>query len=837
MKYSKIFFVFILLLMASDCFAQGNLCAEGVSWELADMRKHTVKDLSYQLFFNIPEQKSQNVEGTVTSCFRLDSPKDVVLDFRGRKEQIHRIKINDKVTKILMQNDHIVLPASAFLSGKNKVEISFSAGNRSLNRNDDYLYTLFVPDRARTVFPCFEQPNLKAVFSLQLEVPASWQAVSNTNLVGEKMKGNRKFLTFGATKPLSTYLFSFVAGKMEKVEYREGKHFFSAYYRETDSAKIAQLPTIFKQVAYSIDWMEKYTGIPYPFQKYDFIILPGFQFGGMEHAGATLYNDRIFLNRNPTPDEELNRTELIAHETAHMWFGDMVTMNWFNDVWTKEVFANYFAALIAEPLFPKVNHSLYWLTNYTSYALAQDRTMGTTAIQQPLDNLRNAGLIYGNIIYDKAPVMMKKLAEVIGADSLQSGLREYLKKYSYSNATWDDLIQILKTKTAKNLLSFDKAWVKEKGMPVITYEVKGKNLLVKQHDPYGRKLVWPQGFSIRLSGNRYDHDYAITLSDSAMEIPVDSGEYRILPNIDGRGYGLFAMNEADRDYALAHWWDLTDDTPRLSTLMNLFENYQAGFVPDEEVCQSLVLGLEKEKNPIIAQAIVNQINVVMTNKKILHRNEIETKLFQLSRNHPVVSCRIQLLRMLMTNVISPDVVKEFYTLWEKQNNELLSESDYTNLSYQLALRMPEKYKDILNDQRTRITNPDRLRQFDFISRAVNPSESACDSLFQSLLIAENRRVEPWTSSALALLNHPLREEHAVKYIYPALEAMQDVQKTGDIFFPTNWANALLSGNRTEEAFREVIRFFKNHPDYPVLLKNKILQAAYPLYRRNTTGLP
>ena len=132
--------------------------------------------------------------------------------------------------------------------------------------------------------------------------------------------------------------------------------------------------------------------MPYPFAKYDFVVLPGFQFGGMEHAGATFYNDtRLFLSANPTPDEILRRIELIAHETAHMWFGDAVTMKWFNDVWTKEVFANYFAAAITEPLFPEANHELNFLRTYKAAAMAQDRTEGRTAIRQSLDNMNNAG--------------------------------------------------------------------------------------------------------------------------------------------------------------------------------------------------------------------------------------------------------------------------------------------------------------------------------------------------------------------------------------------------------------------------------------------------------------
>ena len=128
-----------------------------------------------------------------------------------------------------------------------------------------------------------------------------------------------------------------------------------------------------------------------------------------------------------------------------------------------------------------------------------------------------------------------------------------------------------------------------------------------------------------------------------------------------------------------------------------------------------------------------------------------------------------------------------------------------------------------------------MRQFDFIARALTPDTKACDTLFRSLLKAENRRIEPWTATVLRYLNHPLRDEYSVKYIRPALEALQDVQRTGDIFFPKNWVSALLGGHRCEAAYAEVQAFLADHPDYPVLLKNKILQAAYPLYRLHGGG--
>ena len=161
----------------------------------------------------------------------------------------------------------------------------------------------------------------------------------------------------------------------------------------------------------------------------------------------------------------------------------------------------------------------------------------------------------------------------------------------------------------------------------------------------------------------------------------------------------------------------------------------------------------------------------------------------------------------------------------------MNERDYTALAYELSLRMSGQGKRILEIQRQRINNPDRLRQFDFISRAMTADTLKLDSLFQSLLQAENRRIEPWAATTLSYLNHSARKDYAVKYIRPALEELVEVQRTGDIFFPRNWVGALLRNHSSEAAYREVETFLSTHPDYPPLLKNKILQAAYPLYRK------
>ena len=153
---------------------------------------------------------------------------------------------------------------------------------------------------------------------------------------------------------MSTYLFAFAAGRFQvEAAERNGRR-FRMLHRETDAAKVARnRDAIFDLHASALDWLERYTGMPYPFGKFDFVLVPSFQFGGMEHPGSIFYNaSSLLLDPSATTNQQLGRASLIAHETAHMWFGDLVTMRWFDDVWMKEVFANFMAAKIVNPIVP-----------------------------------------------------------------------------------------------------------------------------------------------------------------------------------------------------------------------------------------------------------------------------------------------------------------------------------------------------------------------------------------------------------------------------------------------------------------------------------------------------
>ncbi len=807
----------------------------GVSLQLARERKEAISGLGYELFFNLPEDPKAPIRATQTIRFNLETPRQIILDFKEDPAFVTLVQVNGRTAQYRFTNEHIVLPRRYFNKDNNIIAVDFRAGEQSLNRNEEFLYTLLVPDRARTLFPCFDQPNLKAAYTLTLEVPDHWVAVSNTAPNETFLENKRKTIRFGTTEPLSTYLFSFVAGEFQQETQTRNGRSISLYHRETDPLKIAQTGIIFDQVYASLEWLEEYTGIPYPFAKYDFIILPGFQYGGMEHTGATLYNDRrMFLGEHPTTGEQLSRMSLIAHETAHMWFGDYVTMDWFDDVWTKEVFANYFASQMIRPQFPGINHRLNDLRAFYATAYAVDRTAGTNAIKQPLDNLAKAGLIYGNIIYDKAPVVMNMLVERMGPEAFRKGIRTYLKQFAYGNATWEDLISILDRETSEDLESWSRVWIHSRGMPHIHARISNDSLVVTQTDPLGRNLLWPQKVTFLLTNGEQDPDLNLNLNlnlgrDQDLKqgrsgvqnrsgeqdrtrtltldlelaeakAPVPPGMKYILPNTDGLAYGMFLPDSLSMEYMLHNLARFEAEETRLSLLMTLYENMLAGNLSGDAFTQALIRYLPAETNNLVRNSALSYLADATLRYTTGENVRTEAFLLETAANTKEDKEYRLLTYRTLTGLFTDSLItKRLFEQWDngKSFDELpFAETEMTSLAYQLMIRLPEKASYICEKQLERITNPDRRKAFAFITQAVNPDPAARDAFFQSLLEVENRSTEPWVISALGYLNHFLRQEHALKYIHPALAGLEEVQQTGDIFFPTAWISACLSGHNS-----------------------------------------
>ena len=822
--------------------------ADGISRTLASERAANVSSVRYALSLSIPPDKGQAVRGTAAIRFMLADRAPLILDFAQPSGKVASVRANGQPAAHRAEHGHLVVPAESLKRGENLVEVTFTAGDEALNRNDDFLYSLFVPARASQAFPCFDQPDIKGSLSLTLEIPAAWAAVSNAPEVGRETSGDRATIRFGETAALPTYLFGFAAGRFSIERGERNGRAFHMYHRETDARKVAaNRETIFDLHQQAIEWLETYTDRKYPFQKLDFVVLPAFQFGGMEHAGAIFYNAPfLFLDESATQNQHLSRANLIAHETAHMWFGDLVTMKWFDDVWLKEVFANFMAAKIVNPAFPNIDHELRFFLQHYPGAYDVDRTPGANPIRQPLDNLKDAGSLYGAIIYLKAPIVMRQLEQMLGPEELRDGLRAYLTKFAFRNATWHDLIEILDERTSEDLAAWSRAWVDEPGRPTITARLETDTgtvtrLTVAQADPRGRPLAWNQQLQIALG---YEHGARITtlkLDGPSAEVPrvgdLPLPNY-VLANSEGAGYGLFTLDERSREFFLRHLPEIGDGLTRGVAWVTLWDDMLEGHVEPRQLFDLALRALPEERDELNVEWILARAyDAFWRYLSEGDRTSVAVRFEQTLRAGvaaaSTTSLKAAYFGAFRRTVTTPDGVAFLERVWRKQEpvaGLTFAENDFVEMAQELALRHVAGAEVILAEQHTRTANPDRKARFAFVMPALSPDAQKRDAFFDSLSRVENREHERWVADGLRFLNHPLRRAHAERYIKPSLDMLSEIQRTGDIFFPIDWTGAVLGGHNSSAAAQTVAAFLAEQKDYPPRLRQIIEQTSDQLIR-------
>jgi aminopeptidase N len=820
----------------------------GISEALARERAGVIRSLRYELSFVVPPDVSQPVQGRATLRFSLAAPHRVVLDFAPPADRIRSVRAGGVAVPVTAVDGHLVIPASATRTGDNEIAVEFAAGDDPLNRNPEFLYTLFVPARAHRAFPCFDQPDLKARFTLALDVPAEWEAVSNAPVAAAEADGSRRRLRFAESEPISTYLFSFAAGRFSvETAQRNGRE-FRMLHRETDAVKVARnRDAVFDLHASALGWLEEYTAIPFAFGKFDFVAIPSFQFAGMEHPGAMLYNAAaLLLDESATQNQMLDRANLIAHETSHMWFGDLVTMKWFDDVWMKEVFANFIAAKIVNPSFPAVNHELRFLLSHYPGAYQVDRTAGTNPIRQTLANLDEAGQLYGAIIYQKAPIMMRQLELIVGEETFRDGVREYLKTYAFGNATWLDLVRILDARTPEDLAVWSRAWVEERGRPEFTTDVRVEQgrmsrLALAAADPLRRGLVWPQRLRIAVGTETGTHEFPVYVNGPVTTVSEAEGLARplyVLPNGAGLGYGLFTLDDRSRRYLLDHLEAIPDPLLRGSAWVTLWENVMESRVDVRDFLDLVIRALPAETDEQNVQRILRYTSRafwrhVSGSERMRRAPALEATLRTGITRASTSSAKSAWFSAFRDVALTSAGIAWLERVWRRTETVpglAFAEADEITMALELAVREVPAWRQILQAQLDRTGNPDRKARFAFVMPALSADPSGREQAFARLRLLENRRREPWVLESLAYLNHPLREGHARRFIGPALDLLREIQQTGDIFFPTRWVEAVLGGHRSADAAATVRDFLGRELQYPQRLRWTILSAADELFR-------
>ncbi len=472
-----------------------------------------------------------------------------------------------------------------------------------------YVYSLFVPAEASRLFPCIDRPDAKAVFTLRLALPAGWTAVS----CGAGTP-TRDGMTFAPTPPLPTYAFGFAAGPFAIVEDPSGAPPMRAYVRRSQAARLAaDARAALKLSRTAIDWGTRFFGQPFPFAKHDLVVIPGFPFGGMEHAGATFLDEAaVAIGAQATEGARRRRAQLVFHETVHQWLGDCVTMRGFDDLWLKEGFANLGAALCAEASDASLQP---WLGFHRlkQAAVREDASSAPVAVRQPVAHPDDAKALYGPAVYGKAPAVLRQARHLLGAERFDEGVRALVAAHAYGNVGLEDLAAALDASGGWPMLAWLREWLERPGTPTVRLEIDARHgrvaeARIVQHDASGAGRRWTQ----RLRAVAIDSDGRARSTDLVLDgasVVIDAWRGAPVPriafaNAGDFGYGRFLLDERTRAAALEDLGCVRDALLRLQLVEALWEHVREADLAPGAFIDFALRGLAAEEEWEVRVALV-----------------------------------------------------------------------------------------------------------------------------------------------------------------------------------------------------------------------------------------
>ncbi|HEV8617436.1 MAG TPA: M1 family metallopeptidase [Methylomirabilota bacterium] len=407
--------------------------------------------------------------------------------------------------------------------------------------------TQFEATDARRAFPCWDEPAFKAVFAVTLVVDPALTAVSNTAIVAERREGGRKVVTFADTIKMSTYLVAFAVGELEATEPVHvgrtplriwcvpGKRHLAAFGRDIAAASLA--------------FFEDYYGLPYPGDKLDLLAIPDFAAGAMENLGAITFRETaLLIDERSASHTELERVaDVVAHENAHMWFGDLVTMTWWNGIWLNEAFATFMELLAVDAWKPEWRR---WTTFGVSRAaaLSVDGLHSTRPIEFPVHAPRDADAMFDVLTYEKGASVLRMLEQYLGPSVFRDGVREYLEKHRFENADTGDLWAALGHAARQPIPAVMDGWIFKPGYPLVTVERDGADRIVlrQQRFNYLREPLppasalpeqrWQVPVQLRLVAGGKTSTERVLLSGAEARVPVPANLDSIVVNEGGHGF-------------------------------------------------------------------------------------------------------------------------------------------------------------------------------------------------------------------------------------------------------------------------------------------------------------
>ena len=551
---------------------------ENLTQKEAQQRAATVSTDSYLVELDVTTSE-KNFRSRTTIHFSATEGAETFID--AQTESVESISLNGESLdpKTLSDNTRISLPN---LKTKNVLVIEatgiYSNSGEGLHRfvdpvdNEVYLYTQFeVPD-SRRMFPVFEQPDLKATFEFKITAPSDWEVISNAPLANKvSLTGDKARFEFPPTPRISSYITALIAGPYklwtDSLVSSDGRTIPLGVYCRGSLAEFMDADYIFEKTKAGFEFFEKLFDFPYPFEKYDQLWVPDFNAGAMENAGAVTFTENYVFRSAVSDATRERRVVTILHELAHMWFGDLVTMRWWNDLWLNESFAEYVSTLATA-------EASEWKEAWTTFAALeknwayrQDQLPSTHPIVAEINDLEDVQVNFDGITYAKGASVLKQLVAWVGREPFFEGVARYFKKHQWQNTELKDLLVELEATSGRDLSGWSKLWLETAGVntlkPEITHDAAGiiTGFEITQTTQEGHDHQRPHRMGIGLFNLVGDK----VVRNHYLELDVDGPITRVQELVGKPLPQLVLLNDNDLAYAKIR----LDEPSRVFAMQNL----------------------------------------------------------------------------------------------------------------------------------------------------------------------------------------------------------------------------------------------------------------------------
>jgi aminopeptidase N len=528
----------------------------------AAQRSEVIKVTSYKIDLDLTTGAETFLVKTTVNFAGLKPGATTFIDCVGKR--VISAKLNGADFDPKFDGETVFLPA---LAADNVLEIEhegiYSNSGEGLHRfvdpadNEVYLYTQFETGDARRMYACFDQPDQKATFTISTITPKHWEVISNYGIEATKdVDGDRKHIQFATSQVISTYVTAIVAGAYKSVhdEYKGEKTIPLGIYARKSFFQHVDAENIFEVTKQGFAYFEKTFGLAYPFGKYDQIAVAEYNWGAMENVGCVTFHEDVLIFRSKVTERSyISRATTIHHEMAHMWFGDLVTMKWWQDLWLNESFAEW-ASYMSVSESTQYKHA--W-TEFNSvrknWAYRVDQMTSTHPIAVEMEDLDAVRTNFDGISYAKGASVLQQLVAHVGRDNFIAGLRKYFAKHSYKNTELSDLITELEASSGKDLTAWVNTWLRTAGVntlrPIIKVDGdKYASVSVKQEVPplpIGSKELRPH----RLYVGLFDVKGDALVRRESIEVDI-AGELTEIKELAGKNAAdLLLINDHDQSYA------------------------------------------------------------------------------------------------------------------------------------------------------------------------------------------------------------------------------------------------------------------------------------------------